>query len=123
MTTLPEARKKGNLDQFIEEHDPKLEGDIAKALRVVEVMAKRPIARPRRTTIAAPSASGETGCRQSGEDDCRSSRRNMPARLRCDTTWPTARNAGSRSPVRTGPRTDVEGRPHLSGIASGTGLA
>lgn len=44
MTTLHEARKKGNLDKFIEEHDPKLEGDIAKALRVVEVMAKRPIA-------------------------------------------------------------------------------
>lgn len=44
MTTLPEARKKGKLDKFIEQHDPKLEGDIAKALRVVEVMAKRPIA-------------------------------------------------------------------------------
>ena len=43
MTTLHEARKKGNLDKFIEEHDPNLEGDISKALRVVERMAKRPI--------------------------------------------------------------------------------
>ena len=44
MTTLPEARKQGKLDEFIEAHDPALEGDIAKALRVVEAMAKRPIA-------------------------------------------------------------------------------
>jgi hypothetical protein len=43
MTTLHEARKKGQLDKFIEEHDPELEGDISKALRVVERMAKKPI--------------------------------------------------------------------------------
>jgi hypothetical protein len=43
MTTLHDARKTGKLDKFIEEHDPKLEGDISKALRVVERMAKRPI--------------------------------------------------------------------------------
>jgi hypothetical protein len=41
--TLREARESGKLDKFIEEHDPNLEGDISKALRVVERMAKRPI--------------------------------------------------------------------------------
>ena len=55
MTTLPEARKKGKLDEFIEEHDPDLKGDVAKALRVVEVMAKRPIATHR------PSRRRKTG--------------------------------------------------------------
>ena len=43
VTTLKEAQEKGKLKQFIEEHDAALEGDISKALRVVERMAKRPI--------------------------------------------------------------------------------